>query len=75
MPFTGVFLMSDVDNLNRIVMSAGPIYWSYIRQVALICGLKVEESPGWLSRAFVLSGDKDGLVRANKIFDALVRSS
>ena len=37
--------------------------------MAMIYGLKVEESRGWLSRAFVLTGDDDALAAAFKFFE------
>jgi len=47
-----------------IAITAGPFMWGQIRRLAFHEGLAIEESKGWLSRSFRLSGDPAALQRA-----------
>lgn len=47
-----------------VSVSAGPIHWRGLRQMAAQLGLSVEESRGWLQRSFVFRGDDAAVAQA-----------
>lgn len=54
---------------DYVSLSAGPIHWNGIREMAATLGLRIEESRGWFTRHFVLRGDRESLLRAKKLIE------
>lgn len=53
-----------------VSVTAGPMHWSGLRQMAGKLGLQLEESRGFLQRTFVFRGESDAVAEAH---DALAK--
>lgn len=60
----------------KLEITLGRIFWKRVRWnikqlQASGYNIKLEESPGFLSRDFIISGDYDGMIKVQKYFERI----